>query len=93
MYWRIQIDDRDIDKTTFTSHHGLHRYLGMPFSLKNAPTTFQRAIDIILSAVMLHSAFIFVDDVVIFSRSVEEHPGHLQTSLRLLSRADVSLKL
>lgn len=50
-YPQIQIDDRDRDKTAFTSHHGLYRLIGMPFRLQNAPATFQRAADVILDSV------------------------------------------
>lgn len=39
-YWKIEIDPRDRDKTTFTSHHGLYRFVRMPLGLKNAPETF-----------------------------------------------------
>ena len=50
-YWQVKVADQDKDKTTFTCHSGLYRFLRMPFGLKNAPATFQMAIDIILSRV------------------------------------------
>ena len=50
-YQQVEIAEVERDKTTFASHSGLYRFLSMPFSLKNAPATFQRAVDIILSRV------------------------------------------
>ena len=50
-YWQVEIAEEDCDKTTFASHSGLYRFLRVPFGLKNAPATFQRAVDIILSRV------------------------------------------
>jgi hypothetical protein len=47
-YWQIPVHPGDRDKTTFTSHYGTYRFLRLPFGLRNAPATFQRAIDIIL---------------------------------------------
>lgn len=60
---------------------------------ENAPSTFQRAIDFILSTVKWWFALVYLHDVFIFLRSVKEHLNHLQTVLELLSRARVSLEL
>jgi hypothetical protein len=48
-YWQIPVEPADRDKTTFTSHYGIYRFIRLPFGLRNAPGTFQRAVDIILS--------------------------------------------
>lgn len=50
-YWQIEITEKDKNKTSVTSHHGLYRFVIMPFGLKNALGTFQRVIDVILSTV------------------------------------------
>jgi Reverse transcriptase (RNA-dependent DNA polymerase) len=49
--WQINVAPEDLDKTGFTSHRGLFRFKRMPFGLKTAPATFQRAINVILSTV------------------------------------------
>ena len=72
-YWQIEIDEADRDKTTFTSHHGLYRFVRMPFGLKNAPGTFQRAADVIQSKVKWQSAHVYLDDVIVYSKTVSEH--------------------
>ena len=92
-YWQIEMAPEDRDKTTFTCHEGIYRFTRMPFGLKNAPATFQRAIDIILSRVKWQYALVYLDDVIIYSKSFEEHIVHVRTVLTLLSKAGISLKL
>lgn len=57
-YWQIRMDDKDIYKVTFVTHHGLFRYTRMLFELKNAPATFQGAVDVILVSVERQQAYI-----------------------------------
>ena len=92
-YWQVEIAEEDCDKTTLTSHCELYRFLSMPFGLKNAPATFQRAVDIILSRVKWKTALVYLDDVIIYSKTVTEHFAHVREVLRLLRDAGVSLKL
>ena len=92
-YWQVEIAEEDRDKTKFASHSGLYRFLRMPFGLKNAPATFQRAVDIILSRVKWETALVYLDDVIFYSRTVTEHMAHVREVLRLLHTAGVLLKL
>jgi hypothetical protein len=50
-YWQIPVEPADREKTAFTSHLGIYQFRRLPFGLRNAPGTFQRAIDIILSGI------------------------------------------
>ena len=92
-YWQIPVAPEDRDKTTFTCHKGTFRYLRMPFGLRNAPATFQRALDIILSGVRWQTCLIYLDDVIVFSRSTEQHVRDVDHVLSLLRAAGVTLKL
>ena len=92
-YWQIRLPDEDKDKTTFVSHMGTHRYTRMPFGLRNAPATFQRALDIILSGVRWQTCLIYLDDVIVFSKSMEQHVQDVDKVLGLLGASGVSLKL
>ena len=92
-YWQVEIAKEDRDKTTFASHSGLYRFLRMPFGLKNAPATFQRAVDIIVSRVKWETALVYFDDVIVYLRTVTEHMAHVREVLRLLHTEGVSLKL
>ena len=65
----------------------------MPFGLRNAPATFQRALNIILSGVRWQSCLIYLDDVIVFSRSTDEHLRHVDEIITLLQRAGITLKV
>jgi len=90
--WQIPVAAEDRGKTTFTSHTGLFRFLRPPFGLVNAPSSFQRALDIILSGLRWKTCLVYLDDVIVFSRTVDDHIRHLRDVLLLLEKAGVSLK-
>lgn len=91
-YWQIDIDDRDKDKTTFTSHHRLYIFLRMLLGLENAPSTFHCAMDKILSTIKLKFALAYSDSFAISSRFVGKHVDLQPTVLGILSRSSVSFK-
>ena len=70
-YWQVDIPVTDREKTAFVTHHGLFQYTRMPFGLRNAPATFQRPIDIVLSSVKWQFALVYLDDIAIFSPNLE----------------------
>ena len=92
-YWQIPVAEEDRDKTTFTCHAGTYRFLRMPFGLCNAPATFQRAMDILLAGIRWKSCLVYLDDIIIFSKEVDEHIKHVEQVLEKLQSARVSLKL
>lgn len=92
-YWHVEVDPKDRDKTAFTSHHGLYRFRRIPLGLKNAPATFQRAVDILLMTVKWQFALVYLEDIVTFSTTPRQHIEHTKKVLGLLSKAGVSLKL
>ena len=83
----------DKEKTAFISHCGIYQWLRMPFGLKNAPGTFQRATDIILASVKWQYALVYLDDVIVYSKSIEENFGHLEHFLQLMHDAGLTQKL
>jgi hypothetical protein len=72
-YWQIPIEERDMNKTAFVTHCGVHRFKRMPFGLCNAPATFQRALDMLLSKVKWKYNLLYLDDVIIYAKRLEEH--------------------
>lgn len=91
-YWQIPVAEEDRDKTTFTCHSGLFRYKRLPFGLTNAPATFQRAIDIILSGLRWRTCLVYLDDIIVFSSTMDDHIRRLREVVSLLSKATVTLK-
>jgi Reverse transcriptase (RNA-dependent DNA polymerase) len=92
-YWQIPVYPEDRYKTVFTSHYGRYQFRRLPFGLRNAPATFQRAIDVILSGVKWRTCLLYLDDVIIYSPDRETHLRHVDEALTLLREAGLSLKL
>jgi hypothetical protein len=92
-YWKIPVVPEDVEKTTFTSHEGTFQFTRMPFGLRNAPAILQRTVDIALSGLRWKTCLVYLDDIIVFSNSSEEHASHLDEVLSLLYGAGLSLKL
>lgn len=91
-YWQILMREKDIPLTEFSTYDGLYEFVRMPFGLKNAPATFQRALDMILQGYRWQTCLIYIDDVIVFSSTAEQHLTDVDNVLTVLSRAGVSLK-
>lgn len=73
------VDEESIKYTAFSTHRGLFEYVRMPFGLKNAPAHFQQCMDGILGGILREGwAKVYIDDIVVFSRSLEEHIEHIR---------------
>ena len=92
-YWQLDVDVRDRAKTAFVCHRGCFEYLRMPFGLCNAPASFQRAMDVILAAYRWKTCLVYLDDVIVFSKTFEEHLKNVSDILHCLKEAGFSLKL
>ena len=92
-YWQIPVAEEDRPKTTFTCHAGTYQFNRMPFGLMNAPVTFQRMLDILLSGYRWKSYLIYLDDIIIFSKDYDTHLKDVDVILRALQQEGLSLKL
>ena len=77
-YWQIPLDQSAKEKTAFTTHCGLFEFNRMPFGLCNAPSTFQRLMQTVLTGLEDKTCFVYIDDILVCSRTFEEHVRHLK---------------
>lgn len=75
---QIPVKTEDIEKTAFSTSDGHYEYLRMPFGLKNAPATFSRLMNLVLSGLQGSQCFTYLDDVIIYASSLEEHNNKLK---------------
>jgi len=92
-YWPVPLRPADREKTAFKTHAGVYQWLPMPYGLTNAPATLQRALDILLSGLKWQLCLVYLDDVIIFSASAEEHVEDVDVVLTQLREAGVTLNL
>jgi hypothetical protein len=75
-FWQVRVRDEDIHKTAFQTPDSLMEWIAMPFGLCNAPASFQRMMNDILRDFLHKFVTVYLDDVCIFSRTLEEHFEH-----------------
>ena len=92
-YWQIEMHPASREKTAFCTSKGLYEFLVMPFGLPNSGASFQRLMGHILRGLEYRYALIYIYDIIIFSKSVEEHLAHLEKVFRRLRDANVKLNL
>jgi hypothetical protein len=76
-YHQIKIRAEDIPKTAFTTRYDLYEYLVMSFGLMNAPTDFMYLMNSIFMAELDQFVMVFIDDILVYSKSMEEYEDHL----------------
>ena len=91
-YYQVAIKEEDIPKTAFATRHGLWEFVAMPFGLTNAPATFQRLMELAMRGLQWTSCLIYLDDVIIYGRTFQEHTERLQQVLDRIRSANLKLK-
>lgn len=91
-YWQVPVREEDREKTAFITPLGLYEFNRMPFGLTNAPSTFQRLMERCLGDLNFDSVLIYLDDIIIFSKTFEDHLKHLDQVLSRLAQYGLKLK-
>lgn len=91
-YHLVCIREGDEWKTAFNTPTGHYEYLVMPFGLTNAPVVFQALVNDVLQDTINKYVFVYLDDILIFSRSLNEHVHHVQTVLQRLLENSLYVK-
>jgi hypothetical protein len=80
------------EKTAFRSHRGLWQFKRMPFGLRNRPSIFQRIMQGVLAPHLWIFTLVYIDDIVVFSKSWEDHLVHLDRVLSTIAAAGITLE-
>ena len=83
-YHQLRVRETDIPKTTFRTRYEHFEFIVMLFGLTNAPTTFMDLMHRVFQPYLDQFVVVFVDDILIYSQSEEEHEDHLRVVLKLL---------
>lgn len=91
-FHQVEVNPKDRHKTAFSTPYGYYEFNRMPFGLKNSPSTFQRMMDRTLSGLQSIELFVYIDDIVIFAKSLQEHSEKLKKLLGRLKTAGLVLQ-
>lgn len=92
-FHQIEVDPKDRSKTAFSTDKGHFEFIRMPFGLKNAPATFQRAMNHILGDLIGKCCLVYLDDIIIFGSSLQQHLDNLNKVLQRLIQANLRIQL
>ncbi|GBP12168.1 Retrovirus-related Pol polyprotein from transposon gypsy [Eumeta japonica] len=90
-FHQVKIRKEDREKSAFCVNGEKYEFIRMPFALKNAPSIFQRFVDDILREYIGKFAYVYIDDVLIYSSSPEEHMEHIEIIFDALNKATLKV--
>ncbi|GJT01310.1 putative reverse transcriptase domain-containing protein [Tanacetum coccineum] len=92
-YHQLRVHKDDIPKTAFRTRYGHFEFTVMPFDLTNAPAIFMDLMNRVCSPYLDKFVIVFIDDILVYSKTQEEHVKHLSLVLELLKKRNLRLKL
>ena len=91
-YHQLRVRENDVSKTAFKTRYGHYEFLVMPFGLTNAPAAFMDLMNRVFSPYLDKFVIVFIDDILVYSGSSEEHAEHLRTILQILRERQLYAK-
>ncbi|KAL0463175.1 UNVERIFIED_CONTAM: Transposon Tf2-12 polyprotein [Sesamum latifolium] len=91
-YWQLRVEEGSISKTAFRTRYGHYEFVVMSFGLTNAPAAFMSLMNKTLQSFLDQFVIVFIDDILIYSRSPEEHEQYLRTVLQILREKQLYAK-
>ena len=91
-YWQIPIREEDKQKTAYSTISGRWEYNVLPMGITNAPSAFQRSMEVMLTGLTWKCCIVYIDDIVIYSKTFDEHLKHLQLVFARLRTYNVHAK-
>jgi hypothetical protein len=90
-FTQLEIDPKEREKLAFRTHRGLWQFVRMPFGYKNGPSIFQRVMQNVLAPFLWIFALVYIDDIVIFSKSFDDHLNHLDQVFKAVAETGITL--
>nr|GEV94319.1 putative reverse transcriptase domain-containing protein [Tanacetum cinerariifolium] len=91
-YHQLRVQEKDIPKTAFRTRYGHYKFQVMPFGLTNAPAVFMDLMNRVCKPYLDKFVIVFIDDILIYSKSKQEHEEHLKLILELLKKEQLYAK-
>ncbi|WVZ85511.1 hypothetical protein U9M48_032433 [Paspalum notatum var. saurae] len=92
-YHQIRMEEADQAKTAFQTHHGHFEYTVMPYGVTGGPATFQQVMNTVLDSVLRKFVVVFIDDILIYSKTWDDHLKHIQQVFQILLHHQFKVKL
>src|SRR5277367_1656670 len=90
-FTQLEIASEDRHLTAFRTHRGLHQFRRLPFGLRNGPSVFQRVMNEVLSRYLWIFVLVYIDDIVVYSYTFEDHLKHVDWVLQAIETAGLTL--
>ena len=91
-YWQVEVEKNDRPKTAFCTTEGLFEFQVMPFGLCNAPATFQKLMNLILSGLQWNCCLVYLDDIIVHGNNFQEHLHNLDLVFSRIQEAGLKIK-
>src|SRR5258708_10953158 len=90
-FQQVEIKEEHRSISAFRCHRGLLQFTRLPFGLRNGPSVFQRIMNQVLSTMLWLFVLVYIDDIVVYSKSFDDHLIHLDKTLSAIAKANITL--